>query len=175
MEENQKKFSVKDIAVMGLMVAIIEVCKMALSFAPNIELTSFWLIMFTKHYGKKVALIVPALILLEGMMYGVNIWWIMYAYIWPLLVILAYMFRKVDSALFWAIFSGIFGLCFGFLCSITYFVIGASGGSITAGLSTAFSWWVAGITWDVIHCVGNFTLMLVLYIPIENVLKRQKQ
>ncbi|MCR5546117.1 MAG: hypothetical protein K6F30_06535 [Lachnospiraceae bacterium] len=174
MEEKEKRFSVKDIAVMGLMVAVIEVCKMALSFAPNIELTTFWLIMFTKHYGKKVALIVPAMILLEGMMYGVNVWWIMYAYIWPLLVILAYLFRKVDSTIFWAIFSGIFGLCFGLLCSITYFVIGVSGGSVMAGISTAFSWWVAGIMWDVVHCVGNFTLMFILYYPIENVLKRQK-
>ena len=85
----QKRITTKDIAVIGLMVAIIEACKVALSFAPNIELTTFWLIMFTRQFGRKVAVIVPVLILVEGMMYGVNTWWVMYLYIWPLLVLLA--------------------------------------------------------------------------------------
>lgn len=160
----QNKITTKDVATIGLMVAIIETCKFALSFAPNIELTTFWLITFTRHFGKKVAVIVPVLVLVEGMMYGVNTWWIMYLYIWPLLVLIAYLFKKVDSALFWAIFSGIFGLCFGLLCSITYFFIG--------GFHTAFPWWISGILWDMVHCAGNFVLMLVLYYPIGNVMKR---
>lgn len=168
----QNKITTKDIAAIGLMVAIIEACKMALSFAPNIELTTFWLIMFTRQFGRKVAVIVPVLILVEGMMYGVNTWWVMYLYIWPLLVLLAFLFRKVDSALFWAIFAGIFGLCFGMLCSITYFFIGMRDGGIIGGFNTAFPWWISGIMWDMVHCAGNFVLMLVLYYPIGNVMKQ---
>ena len=98
----------------------------------------------------------------------------MYAYIWPLLVLLTWLFRKEDSALFWAIFSGIFGLCFGALCSITYFFIGFSSGGVVAGFNTAFPWWISGIMWDMIHCVGNFVFMLVLYRPIRNVMNRFK-
>ena len=95
-----------------------------------------------------------------------------YSFIWPLLVLLAYLFRKVDSALFWAIFAGIFGLCFGLLCSITYFFIGMRDGGIIGGFNTAFPWWISGIMWDMVHCGGNFVLMLVLYYPIGNVMKR---
>ena len=108
--EDKFRFSAKDIALIGAMIAVIEVCKAVLSFMPNVELTTFWLIMFTLYFGRKVIAVVPAFILVEGIIYGMNTWWIMYLYIWPLLVLLTWLFRKEDSALFWAIFSGIFGL-----------------------------------------------------------------
>ncbi len=169
------QITTKDIATIGMMVAIIEVSKFALSFLPNVELTTFWIIMFTKYYGRKVGLIVPAFILVEGAIYGMNTWWIMYLYIWPLLVILSWIFRKTDDLLFWSIFSGIFGLCFGFLCSFVYFFIGFTSGGIQGGLATSFPWWISGIPWDMIHCSGNFILMLVLYTPIKAIMNKNPQ
>ena len=162
----------KDVATIGMMVAIIEVSKAVLSFMPNVELTTFWLIMFTLYFGRKVGLVIPAFILVEGAIYGVHLWWIMYIYIWPLLVIITWIFRKTESMVFWSILSGIFGLCFGFLCSIVYFVIGFSAGGLGGGIATAFPWWISGIPWDLIHCVGNFTLMMVLYTPVRAVMNK---
>jgi energy-coupling factor transport system substrate-specific component len=166
-----KGFSILDIAQIGIMVAVIEVSKFALSGMPNIELTSFWLIMFTLYFGWKIVAVVPVLILVEGAFYGPHLWWIMYLYTWPLLVAIAWFFRKNTSALLWAIISGVFGLCFGALCSIPYFVIGASTGGIGAGIRSAFTWWVAGIPWDFVHCIGNFSIMLVLFHPIGKAMK----
>ena len=168
------KFSVIDIAQIGIMVAIIEVSKFALSGMPNIELTSFWLIMFTLFFGWKIVAVVPVFILIEGSIYGMNLWWIMYLYVWPLLVLIAWLLRKNDSALFWAIVSGIFGLCFGALCSIPYVVIGWSSGGFASGLRAGFVWWIAGIPWDFVHCSGNFVLMLVLYRPVRAAMKKIK-
>ena len=165
-------FSIRDIAQIGLMVAVIEVSKAALSFLPNIELTSFWLIIFTLFFGWKIIAVVPVFILIEGTIYGINLWWIMYLYIWPLLVLIAWLFRKNDSAFFWAIVSGVFGLCFGALCSIPYIVIGWSSGTFMSGLRAGFVWWVAGIPWDFVHCGGNFTLMLILYKPITLAMRK---
>ena len=54
----KKGFSIKDIAYIGMAVALIESCKVALSFLPNIELTSFWLIMFTLFMGWKAFIII---------------------------------------------------------------------------------------------------------------------
>ena len=158
---------VLDVAQIGMMIAIIEVCKFALSGLPNVELTSFWLIMFTIFFGWKIVVVVPAFILIEGAIYGMNLWWFMYLYAWPLLVGITWLFRKVDSALFWAIVSGVFGLSFGALCAIPYFIIGKSTGGMSVGVQSAFAWWVTGIPWDFIHCVGNFILMLALYRPIK--------
>ena len=73
---------------------IIEACKYALSFLPNIELTTFWIIVFTLYFGRKILFVIPAFILLEGSIYGFGLWWFMYLYAWPLLVLLTWIFRK---------------------------------------------------------------------------------
>ena len=73
--EKKSKVAIKDIALIGMMVAIIEVCKVALAWAPNIELTSFWIIMFTLFFGKRIIYVIPVFILIEGTMYGMHLWW----------------------------------------------------------------------------------------------------
>ena len=78
-----KKITVRDITLIGMMVAVIEVCKAALSFLPNIELTTFWLILFTLYFGRKILLVIPVFILIEGCIYGFGLWWVMYLYMWP--------------------------------------------------------------------------------------------
>ena len=172
MEDTVKKgFSIRDIAQIGLMVALIEVSKFALSAIPNVELTSFWLIMFTLYFGWRIVVVVPVFILIEGAMYGVQLWWVMYLYSWPLLVFVTWLFRKKDSALLYATISGIFGLCFGALCTIPFFFVGLSSGGISSAVSTAGSWWISGLPWDVVHCAGNFVIMLVLYKPVGHAMK----
>ena len=165
--EKSGKLTVQDVCLIGMMVAIIEVSKVALSGLPNVELTSFWIILFSLYLGKRVYYAVPVFILLEGLMYGIQIWWIMYLYAWPLLAFIARRLRKMDSALSWAILSGAFGLCFGALCAIPYFFIGAAGATVMDGLRYAFAWWIAGIPWDFVHGAGNFCIMLVLYHPVK--------
>lgn len=172
--ENKRILSAKDIALAGLMVAVIEVCKMALAFLPNIETTTFWLILFTLFFGWKIVFVVPVFILIEMSMYGMQLWVIMYMYIWPLLVLVTWVFRRKDSVWFWSIFSSLFGLMFGMLCAIPYVVIGTAGGTILNGLYAGFTWWVAGIPWDIVHGVGNFVIMLVLYKPIRSAMKKIK-
>lgn len=171
-EKKPHKITAKDICIMGLMVAVIEVCKQALLFLPNIELTSFWIIMFTLFFGWRILFVIPAFILIEMCLYGPQLWVIMYLYVWPLLALLAHLFRKDDRPLFWAVLSGFFGLSFGFLCSFPYFFTGAVGNTVRSGLYAMFTWWVAGIPYDLVHCAGNFGLMLVLYTPIKKVMLR---
>lgn len=169
-----KKITVRDITLIGMMVAVIEVCKAALSFLPNIELTTFWLILFTLYFGRKILLVIPVFILIEGCIYGFGLWWVMYLYMWPLLVLLVWIFKKHGSVWFFSTLSGLFGLFFGFFCAIPYVVIGAWDGGIKNGLYAGFTWWVAGIPWDIVHGVGNFVLMLVLYHPMRRVMERMK-
>lgn len=166
------KISIRDITMTGMMVAVIEVCKAALSFLPNIELTTFWLILFTLYFGRKILLVIPVFILIEGCIYGFGLWWVMYLYMWPILVILVYIFRKYESVWFLSIVSSLFGLLFGFFCAIPYVVIGAVNGGILNGLYAGFTWWIAGIPWDIVHGIGNFVLMMLLYKPVRAVMDR---
>jgi energy-coupling factor transport system substrate-specific component len=156
------------IATIGVLVALIEACKLAMAHIPNVELTSFWLIIFTVFFGRKAMIAVPIFTLLEGAIYGFGLWWVMYLYTWPALVLVAYMMRKSTSALPFALLSGIFGLSFGFLCAIPYVFVG----SPTPGLAYAFGYWVAGIPFDLTHGVANFVLMLVLYRPVTSVMEK---
>lgn len=164
--------AVKDIAMIGMMCAVIEVCKVALMGLPNIELTTFWIIMFTLYFGCKVFYVIPVFILIEGAMFGFGIWWIMYLYMWPMLAVVTGFFKKSDSVWTFSILSGLFGLLFGFFCAIPYVVIGISDNGITGGLYAGFAWWVAGIPWDFIHCAGNIILMFILYRPVRNIMNK---
>lgn len=163
---------IKDMARLGLMVALLEVSKLALASLPNIELVSFWIILFTLHMGWRTLYAVYVFVLLEGILYGIHFWWAAYLYVWTLLVILTQAFRAQHSALFWSILSGLFGLSFGALCAIPYGITGALSGGLWNGLLAGFSWWIAGIPYDLLHCAGNFVIMLVLYKPIQHAMKR---
>lgn len=161
-KRNNNAITTKDITVIGLMVSIIVVSKLALSQIPNVELTSFWIIMFTVCFGKRIFCVVPVFILIEGVIFGFGLWWIMYLYAWPFLAIVVLLIRKMNTAWDWAMVSGLFGLSFGLLCAIPYI--------FTSGLYGAFAWWVAGIPWDLVHGISNFVIMLVLYEPMKRVM-----
>lgn len=169
------KLTTKEIASIGMMAAIIEVSKVALMNIPNIELTSFWIIMFTLCFGKLVLFVIPVFILIEGAMFGFGLWWVMYLYAWPLLAFVTFMLRKMKSVWSWSILSAGFGLSFGFLCALPYVVIGAADGGIMNGLYAGFTWWVAGIPWDIVHGIGNFVIMLIFYHPVKRVVDKIKE
>ena len=85
----------------------------------------------------------------------------------PLLIVsmaLALAFRRMTSPFGWAALSGLFGLTFGALCAIVYWIAG--------GWGAAVSWWLAGIPFDLIHGGGNFAIALVLFNPMRRLLAR---
>ena len=166
-KKNPFQVSVRDIALIGMMTAVIEVSKLALAAVPNVELVTFWIIMFSLFFGPKVIYSILVFILIEVSIYGVNVWVIMYLYIWPTLALLVLLFKKKDSMLVFAILSGAY-------CSLPYIVIGTVGGGIKSGLIMAFNWWVAGIPYDILHGISNFFVMLVLYHPVHKVMQKIK-
>lgn len=161
---SKRSLTIKDIALIGVMTATLEVGKLALIYLPNIEIVSLFIILYSLFFGRKSIYAIAAFILIEGCLYGFGIWWIMYLYIWPLLSLLARCLQKYAAPLPYAILSGLFGLFFGALCAIPYLFIG--------GWSMAFTWWVAGIPYDIVHCIGNFILCLLLFKPLSHVLSR---
>jgi energy-coupling factor transport system substrate-specific component len=158
------KLTTREIAVMGLMIAVLEASVHAMAAIPNVEPVTLLLMLYTLFLGKKVVFVIAAYLLLEGCFYGFGLWWIMYVYIWPLLAFLTYRLRRQRSVWAFAILAGLFGLFFGALCSIPYL--------FTGGVAGAFAWWVSGIPFDLIHCVSNFVLCLILFQPLRHCLER---
>lgn len=154
----------KDLAVMGVMAAIVFISQVALSFLPNIELVTLLFILYTLVIGRKVFGVVYAFVFLEGITYGFGLWWINYLYVWTVLCFITLVFRKQTSFVFWSIIFGFFGLAFGALCSLPYFFI--------SGPSGAFAYWIAGIPSDITHCIGNVCLCLILFKPLHYILMK---
>ena len=147
-----------------MMAASMEVATLALSFLPNIELVSLFIIVFSLYFGNKVFYGIFIFVLLEGLLYGFGLWWIMYLYCWPFLALLTKLLHKQSSIFAFVFLSGIYGLFFGALCSIPYFFIG--------GPVMAFSNWVTGIPFDIAHCIGNIMICFILFKPLCRIMDR---
>lgn len=158
---------IKDIAVMGMMVAILEILKFALMALPNIEAVTLMIIIFTLYIGKKAFLVVTAFSLVECIIWGFGLWSIGYFYVWPILVLIVLIFRKNENSFFWAIIAGFYGLFFGAFFAVIYI--------FTSGIEAAISYWISGIPFDIIHCVGNFVITLVAFKPFNLLIKKFKQ
>lgn len=156
----------KEMVTLAACTAILLVAQVTFAYLPNIELVSLLLILFTLLFQRKVFYIVYGFALLEGALYGFSLWWATYLYVWNILVFLTWLFRRQTSPFFWAVLSGLYGLSFGALCSVPTFLTGCSTGGLTAGLQAALSWWINGIPFDILHCLGNFAAALVLYRPL---------
>jgi energy-coupling factor transport system substrate-specific component len=156
---NSRGLTTRDITVMGFMVALLEVSVHAMAAIPNVEPVTLLVMLYTLFFGTKVFYILAAYLLLELCFYGFGIWWLSYLYVWPLLAIVTYRFRAHSSVWFYAVLAAAFGLLFGALCTIPYIFL--------SGISGAFAWWVAGIPYDVIHCVANFIMCAVFFEPLR--------
>ena len=154
----------KDIAVIGMMVSTIEVGKLAMSFLPNIEPVTLFIILYALMFGDKVFYAIYIFVILEGFLYGFGLWWFSYLYIWPLLAVVTLFFRRYTSLLFWTFYATFFGLMFGLLSSLVTLLL--------SGPKAAFSYFIAGIPFDLLHGAGNFVLTLALFIPLRKVMLR---
>lgn len=166
MTKDKLRITTKDIALIGLLLSIIEVVKVSLSFIPGVEMVSLLFMVYTLFFKEKMIYVLPAFCLIEGVLYGFGIWWFAYLYVWAVLVIAVYLFRAKQSVWFWSILLGIYGLLFGLLFTPIYLV--------TGGVGMAVSWWFSGITVDVIHGISNFVLCLILFKPLNRIIKMIK-
>lgn len=157
---------VKDIVIMGMMVALLEVVKVALMTLPNIELVSLMIVLFTLIIGKRAFFVVTVFSIIECILWGFGIWSVGYFYVWPILVVVTLIFKKHSNPLIWAIVLGFFGLFFGSMFAITNLIV--------SGPEAAFSYLISGLMFDVIHCISNFVITLVLFKPLYILLKRIK-
>ncbi len=162
--KSRTRMNVRDMVICGIFAAVLFVAQIALAVLPNIEIVSLLVIVYTLVFERKTIPIIYAFALLEGLVYGFGIWWIMYLYVWTILYAIVRCFRNNENALFWAVIGGFYGLGYGVLCSIPYF--------LTGGTGVGIAWWIRGIPYDIIHGVGNFIVIFLLFKPIYISLKK---
>ena len=164
MRRSDVRLTVRELVLFGILGAMTFAAKYAMSLLPNIEPVSLMVMLFAVVFGWKWVYPVYLYVVMEVLFYGISLWNINYLYIWAVLAIAASCLRKMDSALGWAMLSGVFGLAFGALCGIVDIFIGGIGYAVTK--------WVSGIPFDITHCIGNFVIALVLFKPLRQLMEK---
>ena len=160
------RLSAREIAELSLICALMDAGKEGLRVIPNVHPVTLLLLLATAVYGVKALYPAFGFAILEIALYGAGLWNLMYLYVWPIVVFAALPFRQSRSRALWAALAGLHGICFGALCAIPYLFIG--------GWKMAFTWWLSGIPYDVIHCVSNAVLVFVLLPPLRRLLETLK-
>lgn len=155
------------VVLCAMLAAVMTALQVAMAPLPNIEPVSLLVLVYALVFDRDVFYIIYTFVLLEGLLYGFHLWWVTYLYIWTLwaLAVLLIARGRDRSPLLWAAASGAFGLSFGALCALPY---------LAGGPWAAFSYWTAGIPFDLLHCAGNFCLTLALERPLYTLLTKLK-
>lgn len=145
--------------------------KLGVAFIPNFEPVSVMIIALTAVFGPWAFVSVYVYVFCEIFYFGINIWNVMYLYVWALLALIVWFVRtplfKLDGRLkrkglimtgFYSVLAAIFGLCFGTLCCVPYI--------FAFGVEYAIAWVVSGFAFDVLHCVGNAVMTAVMFYPL---------
>ncbi|MBQ1988866.1 MAG: hypothetical protein II234_03050 [Clostridia bacterium] len=138
------------------------VSQVIMASLPNIEIVSLFIILITRKFGIRSLYSVYIFVACEVFTYGISMWVINYFYVWTILWVVVFILRKIDDVWVYSIISALFGILFGTFCSIPYFIIG--------GISGGLAYIVSGFWFDILHCVGNFIVAIVLYKPLTRVM-----
>lgn len=165
------KLSVKEIAIFGMLGALMYASKAAMEFLPNIHLIGVFTVAMTVVYRRKALYPLYIFVMITGLFGGFGTWWIPYLYIWTVLWGLTMLLPKTISqtaAPF--VYAGVCGL-HGFLFGTLY----APAQALLFGLNfdAMLAWIVAGLPFDITHGIGNLVCG-VLICPIIAVLRRAR-
>lgn len=151
--------------ILALLAAATFLSQIALAGLPNVELVTLFLIVIGLNFTLKDGiLVVLVFTLLEGLVYGFADWVIGYLWIWSLLILLikvtAPLHRRQASRV--ALLGGLFGLGFGGLFALQY--------GLWYGFTYGIAYWISGLGFDLIHGFANYTLILLLFQPMNGLL-----
>lgn len=154
-------------ALFGVLGALTFALQVVMGPLPNIEPVSLLVMLFAVTFGWKCLYPIYIFVVMEVLFYGLGVWNVYYLYVWMILAVASVAMRKMEEPLAWAILSGAFGLLFGALCGIVDIFIG--------GFGYAIAKWASGISFDLVHCAGNFVIALLLFKPLRALLNRLYQ
>lgn len=162
----------KEIAVFGMLGAVMFASKMLMEILPNIHLLGTFIVAITVVYRKKALYPIYIYVLLNGIFAGFATWWIPYLYIWTILWAAVMLLPKKMPAkiapIVYVVVCSLHGFCFG--------VLYAPAQALLFGLSFKgmLAWIAAGFSFDVIHGISNLCCG-VLIVPLIKLLRNSEK
>lgn len=166
------KLTIREVAVFGMLGALMFASKQLMEFLPNVHLLGTFTVAITLVYRKKALYPLYTFIFLTGMFNGFATWWLPYLYIWAVLwgavmLLPRNMPRKLRPIVYMLVSAA-----HGFLYGTLY----APAQAVLFGLNFEgmIAWIIAGLPWDAVHGVSNFCCG-VLILPLSNVIGRAEK
>lgn len=169
------KLTTREIAVFGMLGAIMYASKAIMEIAPNIHLIGVFIVAFTVVYRKKALYPIYVYVILCGIFGGFATWWIPYLYVWTILwgavMLLPEKLPRRARPLVYMTVCAAHGFLFGTLY--------APAQAVLYGLSFQgmIAWIIAGLPWDFIHGVSNFCcgILIMPLIAVLRLVEREEQ
>jgi energy-coupling factor transport system substrate-specific component len=158
--------SVKRLVRIAMLGASLYVAQLALAVLPNVEIVSLLIVIFTLLFGRDAVHISLVYVMFTGFHWGFGLWWATYLFVWPLFSLTVGKLAGMvgDNWHTWAFVLAVFGLAFGALFAVPYIFV--------VSPKYALTYWIAGIPWDVTHCVANFVLASIVGKRLFTILQR---
>lgn len=152
------------VARIGVLVALMYIMKVVFESIPNVEMVTTFIICMALVYQWDSLWVVNIFNFLEILQWGFGWWNVGYFLVWNLLVVMTVgLAKRLNTNGSRAVLSGVFGITFGALFALTY---------LPVGVSYAFVYWVNGIRFDIVHCIGNVVITYTLSDTFIKVMKK---
>lgn len=163
------KLTIKDIAVFGMLGAMMFASKIAMEWIPNVHLLGVLTIAITVVYRQKALYPLTIFIFILGLYAGFALWWIPHTYLWVVLWGITMLLpKRMPPKIAPIVYTAVCGL-HGFLYGTLY----APSQALLFGLDFQgmIGWIIAGLPWDLVHGVSNLIAGLLIC-PIVALLTR---
>ncbi|MBR5485754.1 MAG: hypothetical protein IKV41_04525 [Oscillospiraceae bacterium] len=162
------KLKIKEIAVFGMLGALMYASKMLMEIFPNIHLIGVFTVAATAVYRKKALYPIYTFVMLCGLFSGFAAWWLPYLYIWTVLwgmtMLVPQGISKQAQPIVYMMICAFHGLMYGTLYAPVQALL------FGLNFEGMMSWIAAGLPWDFVHAVGNF-FSGILIVPIISIIK----
>ena len=158
---------IREMCIFSMLAAIMFCSKIAMEALPNIHLVGILTVVYTLVFRVKALIPIYLYVFINGLYAGFDVWWIPYLYIWTVLWAAVMLFPKKmprkAAAIIYPVIACLHGIAFGTLYApIQALVFGFD-------FEMTLAWIAAGLTFDVVHAIGNLVLGFLI-LPLSDLL-----
>lgn len=169
--KNAKK-RIAEICILAMFGALMFASKAAMAALPNIHLLGLLTMVCTVVFRAKALFPIYIYVLLEGLFYGFNAWWVPYLYIWTILwgvtMLLPKTMPKKAKCIVYPAVCALHGFLYGTLFSPVYALI------MGMNPTQTLAWIAAGIPFDAVHGASNLFLGLFV-LPLSELTEKLRR
>ena len=143
--------------------------KIFMEVLPNIHLLGMLTMLYTIVFRSKALIPIYIYVFLNGLYSGFSMWWVPYLYIWTVLwgitMLLPKNMSDIAKSVVYTTVCALHGLFFGVLYAPVYAIM------MKLDMAGIIAWVSAGISFDILHCIGNLAAGLLI-VPSAKLLKK---